>query len=139
VADWKPKTNFPDSPFMRGLPPLRIPSSWFVNLNTLDVNSKPEDGDLGGSSLFMATNESTRFTIDVMFRPEFDPSGSFIMEVRYYPWPRTERGRRRNHVPFASLIESNVVHTFETRSMPELIDQLQHWIARCSVWVIEGH
>jgi hypothetical protein len=37
------------------------------------------------------------------------------------------------------LIESNVVHTFETRSMPELIDQLQHWVARCSIWMIERH
>jgi hypothetical protein len=139
MADWNPEKNFPDSPFMRGLPPLRIPSGWFINWNNIDINSKHEDGDLGGSSLFMATNEGSRFTIDVMFRPEFDPNGSFILEVRYYPWPRTEKGRRRNNVPFNALIDSDVVHSFETRSMPELIEQLQHWIARCSVWVIEGN
>ncbi|HET9231182.1 MAG TPA: hypothetical protein VFO00_07825 [Vitreimonas sp.] len=139
MADWSPEKNFPDSPFMRGLPSLRIPSSWFININNLDINSTPEEGHIGGSSLFMATNENRRFTIDVMFRPEFDPNGSFIMEVHYWPWPRTEQGRRRNHVAFASLTESKLVHRFETRSMTDLVDQLQHWIARCSVWTIEGH
>lgn len=139
MADWKPEDEFPNSPFMRGLPPLRIPSSWFINWNTLDVNSKPEDGHLGGSSLFYATNESTRFIIDVMFRPEFDPNGQFIMEVTYFPWPRTEKGRRRKDVPFAEATESALVHSFETRSMSELLEQLQHWIARCSIWVREGN
>ena len=124
---------------MRGLPALRIPSGWFINWNNLDTTSKAEDGGLGGSSLFLATNEGRRFTIDVMFRPEFDPTGNFILEVHYYPWPRTEQGRRRNHVPFATLIEQDLVHRFETREMSELLDQLQLWLARCSVWVIEGH
>jgi hypothetical protein len=89
MADWNPEKNFPDSPFMRSLPPLRIPGGWKINLNTLDIASKPEDGDLGGSSLFYATNEGCRFTIDVMFRPEFDPSGSFSSKSA------TTRGRAR--------------------------------------------
>ncbi|HYD87187.1 MAG TPA: hypothetical protein VEA80_06920 [Vitreimonas sp.] len=135
----KPEDYFPDSPFMRGLPPLRIPGGWNISWNNLDINSKPEDGDLGGSSLFYAVNEGTRFLIDVMFRPEFDPNGSFILEITYRPWPRTEKGRRRKDVPFKFATDDEVVHTFETRSMPELLDQLQHWIARCSIWVREGH
>lgn len=139
MADWAPENYFPNSPFMRGLPPLRIPGGWMINLNSLDIASSPEDGDIGGSSLFMATNEGLRFDIEVTFRPEFDPSGSFIMEVHYYPWPRTKQGRRRNHVPFAALVDRDLVHRFETRSMSELVEQLQHWIARCSVWLIEGH
>jgi hypothetical protein len=140
MADWKPEDNFPDSPFMRGLPPLRIPGGWHISWNTLALDCKPEESGIGGSSLFYAVNEGRRFLIDVMFRPEFDPDGSFILEVTYRPYPRTEKGRRRKDVPFSEgAIDDKVVHTFETRSMPELLEQLQHWIARCSVWVIEGH
>jgi len=124
---------------MRGLPPLRIPSGWLININDLSMDARPENGDVGGSILFLATDEGGRFTIEINIKPEFDPAGRFIMEVHYWPWPRTEKGRRRNNVPFASLTENKLVHTFETRSMVELVEQLQHWIARCSVWVIEGH
>ncbi len=125
---------------MRGLPPLRIPGGWCIGWNTLDINSKPEDGDLGGSTLFFAVNEGRRFLIDVMFRPEFDPNGSFIMEVTYRPWPRTEKGRRRKDVPFSPGGDNDqMVHTFEARSMTEMVEQLQHWIARCTIWTIEGH
>ncbi|MBC7769151.1 MAG: hypothetical protein H7124_10225 [Phycisphaerales bacterium] len=136
---WQPHDQFTNSPFMRGLPPLRIPAGWQICWNTLDIDSKPEDGDLGGSSLFFAINEGRRFLIDAMFRPEFDPNGSFLLEVRYRPWPRTEKGRRRKDVPFNTGVDDEVVHTFETRSMTELVEQLQHWIARCTVWTIEGH
>jgi len=136
----KPEDHFPDSPFMRGLPPLRIPSGWLISWNTLDIDSKPEDGDLGGSSLFLAVNEGRRFIIDVMFHPEFDPSGSFVLEVRYRPWPRTKKGRRRKDVSFqTALVDDDVMHTFETRSMTDLLEQLQHWIARCTVWTPEGN
>ncbi len=139
MADWKPEDRFPDSPYMRGLPPLRIPSGWMININDLDLNAKVEGGDVVGTMLFLATNESRRFTIEVNFRPEFDPNGAYIMDVDYWPWPRTEKGRRRNNVAFASLTEAKRVHTFETRSVTKLAELLQHWIARCSVWTIEGH
>lgn len=136
---FKHEDHFPDSPFMRNLPPLRIPSGWCIGWNTLALDCKAEDGP-GGSSLFYAVNEGRRFIIDVMFREEFDPNGRFILEVSYRPYPRTEKGRRRKDVTFNDgASEDKVVHFFETRSMPELVEQLQHWIARCSVWVIEGH
>jgi len=137
MADWKPEDHFPDSPHMRGLPPLRIPSGWMININDLDLNSKAE-GDIG-MTLFIATNESRRFTIEVNFCPGDDANGAYVMDVDYWPWPRTEKGRRRNDVAFGSLNEAKRVHSFETRSMTELAQQLQHWIARCSVWVIEGN
>ena len=73
-----------------------------------------------------------------MFRPEFDPNGRFIIEVTYVPYERTEKGRRRD-VPFARHAGDQVVHTFETRSYAELVEHLEQQIARCSVWVIEGH
>lgn len=137
---WEPTDEFVNSPYMRGLPPLRIPAGWTIAWNNIDVNRKLEDGAPGGSTLFYAVNEGGRFLIDVMFRPEFDPNGSFILEVSYRPWPRTEKGRRRKDVPFKECGgDDKVVHTFETRSMTEMVEELQRWIARCSIWTIEGH
>lgn len=136
---WKPEDDFDGSPYMQNLPPLRIPGGWCIAWNTLALDCKAEDGP-GGSSLFYAVNEGRRFIIDVMFREEFDPNGRFILEVTYRPYPRTEKGRRRKDVTFNDgAVDDKVVHDFETRSMPELLEQLQHWIARCSIWVIEGH
>lgn len=124
---------------MRGLPALRIPAGWNISWNNINVNWKREQGGLGGSSLYYAVNQGTRFIIDVMFRPEFDPNGVFLLQVIYVPWPRTEKGRRRKDVPFAEAENSEVVHEFETRSMDEMVEQLQHWIARCSIWMREGN
>lgn len=136
----KPEDIFPDSPFMRGLPPLRIPGGWQIAINDLDLNARVEDGGFAGSSLFLAVNQGRRFLIDVMFQPEFDPDGHFLLEVRYRPWPRTEKGRRRNDVPFDQApVDDQIMHTSETRSLSELVEQLQHWIARCTVWTVEGN
>jgi hypothetical protein len=140
MADWKPEDRFPESPYMRGLPPLRVPGGWRIAINDLDVNARAEEGGLGGSSLFLAVNEGRRFLIEAMFRPEVDPNGAFALEVRYRPWPRTEKGRRRNDIPFEQApVDDRIVHAFETRSMTELLERLQHWIARCSVWTLEGN
>ena len=129
---------FPNSRAFRGLQSLRIPTGWLINWNELNVDHKVENGDFGGSSTFCATHEGRRFIIDVEFRPECDPNGRFILSVIYVPWLRTESGARRKHVPFARSIDEEVVHTFETRSVDELVGHLEHWIARCSVWTREG-
>ncbi|HYE46193.1 MAG TPA: hypothetical protein VEA44_10520 [Caulobacter sp.] len=129
--------RYPDSPAYRGLQPLRIPSGWTIGWNTLDVAMEQDLSGIGGSSQFNATNEGRRFNIDVEFLPEFDPQGAFHITVTYQPWPRSGKGRRLKSVPFAFDINAEVVHTFETRSYPELVRELEHWIARCSVWAKE--
>jgi hypothetical protein len=129
---------YPNSPAYRGLQRLRIPTGWLINWNELNTDFKVENGDFGGSSTFCASHEGRRFIIDVEFRPECDPTGRFILSVIYVPYPRTERGARRKHVPFARGVDDRTVHSFETRSYDELIEHLEHWIARCTVWVIEG-
>lgn len=129
---------YPDSPAYRELQPLRIPSGWMVSWNTLHVLMDTDLTGPGGSSLFNATNEGRRFNIEVEFRPEFDPNGSFHLVVIYQPWPRSERGRRRNDVAFAFGADAQTVHEFETRSYAALITELEHWIARCTVWQREG-
>jgi hypothetical protein len=133
-----PKKNYADTPHYRNLQPLRIGGGWSVGWNTLYTDLDPEKGDVGGMVLFSASNEGRRFVIDVMFRPEFDPIGRFIIEVTYQPYLRTEKGRRRD-VPFRLDVNAKVVHTFETRSYAELVEHLEQQIARCSVWVREGH
>lgn len=128
---------YPRSRAYLDLPPLRIPGGWTIGLNTLDAGMAGSFDGVGGSSLFNATHAGRRFNIDIAFRPEFDPDGAFHLEVTYQPWPRTERGRRRKDLPFAFGADAQIVHTFETRSWPDLIAELEHWIARCTVWTIE--
>ncbi|HEX8662047.1 MAG TPA: hypothetical protein VF686_09270 [Brevundimonas sp.] len=130
---------FPHSPAFRDMQPLRIPAGWRIVWNQLDIGMATDVTGVGGSSVFHATNESRRFNIDVEFRPEFDPDGSFHLTIVYQPWPRTERGRRRQDVAFAFDGDGQTVHTFETRAYPDLVAELEHWIARCTVWEREGH
>lgn len=119
------------------LQPLRIPGGWVIGWNTLYVTSKVENGDFGGSTLFSATNEGRRFWIDVEFRPEFDPNGHFRMTVNYQPWLRTDRGRRRRSLPFHFDANAELIHLYETCSYGDLVENLEKWIARCSLWVRE--
>lgn len=132
------ETNYPQSEAFRRLQRLRIPGGWHLAINKLADDMPANLGDVGGSSQFHATNAGTRFNIDVEFIPEFDPIGAFHLSVWYQPWPRTERGRRRKDVPFAMTAEAQLVHHLETASYDDLVEQLEHWIARCTVWVREG-
>jgi len=130
---------YPRSPAFLGLPRLRVPAGWTIGWNTLDESMATDLSRIGGSSLFNATHPGRRFNIDVEFRPEFDPDGAFHLIVAYQPWPRTERGRRRGDNPFAFDGDAQELHRSETRSYVELLDRLEHWIARCSVWTVEGN
>lgn len=129
--------SFPGSRAFLEMPALRIPSGWRIGWNVLCLEMADDLTGIGGSTLYNATNEGTRFNIDVAFRPEFDPDGAFHLTVTYCPWPRSKDGRRIKAQPL-SFLDGQVVHTFETRSYERLIEQLEHWIARCSVWVVEG-
>lgn len=130
--------SFHKAPGYLGLQPLRIPGGWNIGWNTLYATSCADKGEFGGSSLFYATHAGRRFSIDVEFRPEFDPEGKFHLTVAYKPWPRTEKGRRRKDVPLAFDGDTEVVHRFETAEFERLAEALEEWIARCSVWVKEG-
>ena len=120
------------------MPALRIPSGWRIAWNVLSSEMGEDLTGIGGSSLYNATNEAMRFNIDVAFRPEFDPAGAFELNVIYCPWPRSERGRRIKDQPL-SFLDGQVVHSFETRSYNQLIEELEDWIAECSVRVVEGN
>jgi hypothetical protein len=133
------EADFAKSPAFLELQPLRIPAGWAVAWNSLYASSKAESGDFGGSSLFYAVNEGRRFSIDVGFEPEFDPEGHFHLTVTYQPWPRNERGRRMSDEPFRLDAKAEVVHSAETQSYADLVALLETWIARCTVWVREGH
>jgi len=131
--------GYPGSPAFLGLPQLRIPAGWSIGWNTLDAAMESDLSGIGGSSLFHAVNAGRRFNIDVEFRPEFDPEGSFHLTVIYQPWPRTEAGHRRQGAPLAFDDTAEVVHASSTRSYAELLSRLEHWIGRCTVWTREGH
>lgn len=129
---------YPNSRAFRALQPLRLPSGWLIQWNTLYTDDEIESGEIGGSSVFRISHDQRRFVIDVAFRPEFDPSGRYVLEVVYQPWPRDARGRRLSG-PISWAGEQEIVHTFETREYAALVCEVEHWIARCSVWEREGH
>lgn len=129
--------HYPSSDDYLLLEPLRLPGGWHVAINKLRRGMASDLGSVGGSSQFYATNPGTRFCIDVEFLPEFDSAGSFHLTVLYEPWPRTNQGRRRKDLPFAVTSRAQPVHHAETRSYQTLIESLEHWIARCSVWAME--
>ena len=138
MTSHSPEDLFPQSRAYLDLQPLRIPAGWMIAWNELHVGLAEDVGGVGGSSLFNTVNAGRRFGIDIAFMPEFDPDGAFHLTVTYQPWPRTDRGRRRKDVPFAFDAEAEVVHAWETRSYPALIEELEHWIARCTIWVRES-
>lgn len=139
MAAWTFEDAFPGSPAFLEIQPLRIPAGWTIGWNQLLVTMDADKTGIGGSSIFFATNVGRRFNLDVEFRPEFDPEGAFHLTVLYAPWPRDARGRRLKDAPVAFGLDAEVVHRMETRSYPELVEALEYWIARCTVWTREGH
>lgn len=128
-----------DSTDYRELQPLRIPAGWSIGWNTLHCDKRVENGDFGGSSVFHASHAGRRFFIDVEFRPEHDPKGHFKLSIDYLPWPRDARGRRLKDAPFLLDATAQPMHRAEIATYEALIEQLETWIARCSVWTVEGN
>ncbi|MDP3368358.1 MAG: hypothetical protein Q8M32_00745 [Brevundimonas sp.] len=110
-----------------------------IGINSLNDDMDSDAGGICGTILFLAWNNGRRFKIEVICEPELDPNGSFLMTVLYQPWPRTDRGRRRQDLPFEFDKNEQTIHTFETRSYRELLPELERWIARCTVWMREGN
>ena len=128
---------YPGSKAFLELPLLRIPSGWRIEMNELSSRME-SDRCMLGSVLFYATNASRRFNIEVSVWPEQDPAAAFFLTVTYAPWPRTERGRRIKDVPL-TFLDGEIVHESRTESYTSMIAELQHWIARCTVWTREGN
>lgn len=129
--------RYPGSKAFLELPPLRIPTGWRIEMNELSSQME-SDRSILGSVLFNATHASTRLNIEVSVWPECDPAAAFYLTVTYAPWPRTGRGRRIKDLPL-SFLDGEVVHEFRTESYTDLVGELQHWIARCTVWCREGN
>jgi len=130
----------PDSPALR-LQPLRVPAGWRIDWNALyPLEPTPENAaHFGGSTHFSATHESRRFWIDIAWRPEFDPAGEYHLRIEYQPWSRTPAGRRRHDVPLRFDAEARLMHEFRTREFGALVQELEHWLWKCSEWTVEGN
>lgn len=119
--------------------PLRVPTGWLIEWNALYAAASVEAGDFGGSSVFRASHATRRFSIDVEFRPEFDPSGCFHLSVVYAPWPRSARGRRLTDLPLVFGIDAETVHAEEIPVYADLVAVIETWLTRCSGWTREGN
>lgn len=134
---FKFEDSYPGSRAFLELPLLRIPSGWRIGINELSSHME-SDRCILGSILFSATKPTRRFHIEVTIWPEQDPAAEFWLRVTYAPWPRSDRGRRIKDRPL-TFLDGEIVHEFSTESYSDLIAELQHWIARCTVWTREGN
>ena len=117
--------------------PLRLSSGWTIERNAIKETplQPPERNVL----LFRAIEEQRRFRIDVVWQPDGYPAGEYLLEVRYAPWPRTEKGKRRTDVPLQFDEHARVMHRFSRHVLAELVAYLEAWLWRASCWAVEGH
>ncbi len=121
------------------LHPLRISSGWAIHRNNITITA-PAAPSAPNALLFRAIAEQRRFRLDVLRQSE--PSGhpSYVIELLYAPWPRTDRGRRRQDVPLTFDTNNiRIMHRFVTTAYDELVRYLEAWLWRASSWAVEGN
>lgn len=104
------------TPTQYTLQPLRVPAGWIIGWNTFWDMPIPADG-FGGSSLLYCLRQDRRLAVDVEWRPEFDPAGSYGFQVQRQPANREESG------------EVEVLDQRESRSREEVASWVAHWLA----------
>ncbi len=120
------------------LRPLRIASGWTIQHNLL-TESAPISPPAENPILFRAIAEQRRFRLDVIRLSDADGSPSYLIELLYAPWARTDRGRRRENIPLTFDQDTRVMHRFTTTDYDELVRYLEAWLWRASSWAVEGH
>jgi len=117
------------------LHPLRIASGWTLQHNLLTETAPTTAPDF----LFRALAEQRRFRLDVLHVPSPHARPTYIIELLYAPWPRTDRGRRRHDLPLKFDWTSLLMHRFVTTNYADLIRHIEAWLWRASSWAVEGH
>lgn len=119
-----------------GLQPLRVPNGWRINWNTLFEEDPTEPQNAagyyhGGADLFQATHASRRRAIDIEWRTEAEQPmvGHYVLQVlRIVEAGGSELPRRRERAEL-DVVWDDPVHVFETQSRPELVAELEAWLA----------
>lgn len=103
--------------------PLRIPSGWTVDYNTMPEIELSQDtlSQFQGSSLIMLYNNHANRLIDVSWRPEMDINGSFQLEV----YNRLEVFNEKLNAFVPEVDWENPYLEFETKNKSALIEKLE--------------
>lgn len=120
------------------LRPLRFSSGWAIQRNSITATA-PLPSSEPDPLLFRAIAEQRRFRLDVVLQSHPDGATSYLIELLYAPWLRTERGRRREDVPLTFNDNVRLMHRFVTTDYDELVRYLEAWLWRAAGWAVEGH
>lgn len=123
------------------LHPLHLSSGWTIHRNAITAQPPSPSTPPPPESLllFRAIADQRRFRLDVLRQAETDGNVSYLIELLYAPYHRTERGRRREDVPLTFDGEVRVMHRFVTTAYDELVRYLEAWLWRAAGWAVEGH
>lgn len=142
VADVPPQFDAPGSDAApEQLHPLRVAGGWIIQRNAIKATPSmpPVTSPAGDALIFRAVEPQRRFRIDVTCRPDNSDETSYVLEVVYAPWLRTERGRRRVEVPLSFEGQIDVKYRSTTQVHAELVQRLEAWLWHASGWAVEGH
>src|SRR5262249_17561627 len=119
-----------------GLQPLRMPHGWRIDWNTLFEEDPTEPANAagyyhGGTDLFLATNASRRRAIDIEWRTEEGQPmvGHYRMQVLRMVEADGSVFSRPGERAELEVSWDDPIHVFETQSRPELVAELDAWLA----------
>jgi hypothetical protein len=118
-------SKFGESQFPHKLQALRIPSGWHISSNMFfEIDPTEENIDwFYSGSLFCATNNCCKRTIDLEYQPEDDPTGEFILSfLEITGWTQASRRKRRP--------EYQIIEEFSSRSRIEIVEKIEQFMNR---------
>ena len=117
------------------LQPLRVTVGWRIEWNTLYEEDPTEPANAqgyycGGVNLFLATHPARGRAVDVDWRADDQPTvGHYRLRVlRLVAVDQAAASRRKRGDEFEAEWQSPL-HTFETGARPELVAELEAWLA----------
>lgn len=119
-----------------GLQPLRMPTGWRIDWNTLFEEDPTEPANAAGyyhhvTDLFFATHASRRRAIDIEWRTEEEQPtvGRYLLRVHRMVEADESKLPRRSEANELEVSWDDPVREFETQSRLELVAELEAWLA----------
>ncbi|MFO0798520.1 MAG: hypothetical protein U0804_13670 [Gemmataceae bacterium] len=117
------------------LQPLRVPNGWRIAWNTLHEEEPTESANAGGyyfgtTNLYLANHPARGRAVDVEWRIDDQrPAGCYRLRVLRLISVEPAAARRRQREDDFNADWQDPLHTFETVSRPELVAELEAWLA----------
>ena len=116
------------------LQPLRVPVGWRIEWNTLYEEDPTEPANAqgyyhGGANLFLANHPARGRAVDVEWRADDDRPTAGRYRLRVLRLVAVDPAARKRRGGEFEADWQTPIHTFETFSRPELVAELEAWLA----------